>query len=752
MFLATIPIKLTGRGYIMIQCTETSLQSTKTNLFLNLARGFARSACLVGCALAWMPLPATAQTVVDVVEYYVASLNKYFITSRANEKALLDANSSFTRTGMSFRAFAADASAPAATVPICRFYLPAPGPNTHTYLAPADCAQIIAAHLAGFNDEGRDFAVYLPDTTGTCPAVAPNPVYRSYNRRDNVNDAGHRFTADDATYVAMAARGFDSEGAVFCSVMVAAPTLALAAVVADAQITASPSGFATPAGSNPLTMRYRTLSLVIKIADTDLVSSSATGFVVRGTRALRAGDRVSAGGRFYKVVSAAVSGGNTVVTTTNPALNEIFAEFDLTGGIDLGNSAAQSAVSGDGAKLQLKDLTLSKTIKITEGVNFDGKISIPKMEILPNSRYSALAFDKPGVTNGVVLTVRGSAEIEGTLAISAEKSATYPPDAGSESAYGWKSRTGCFDLWSASTLLMGVELPICFEAELKAELKTTLHSVKKVINFELIATRNANGVITWTQTFAPEDTATLAAPVGLAASETFVTTTLGLYVAPRVVLNSFLGSVNLLSFKLRAGAEGEMNARLLPTPCTNYTINGVLKGYYSAPLFALLDVKKADDFREIITLSKLIGEQKGCAATPDGNFAGFTTGTTTFKNIGKCPGDYRASYTGIFSLDVKAGLPTALLSAFTLDEVALAAVPPDCPPAYSEAVIDQCTAFRVAAGTFEGVTDDLFCAPQSNYKFTFDSTGTKASLTWILNTRDSSWTGALQGVTELKKK
>jgi hypothetical protein len=725
--------------------------SDNTGLRARLGRRLRRGSCLLMAALLWTP-GASAQTVVDVVEYYVPSLNKYFITGRANEKAVLDGNSSFTRTGMSFRAFAADTAAPVGTVPICRFYLPAPGPNTHTYLGPADCALVISSRIAGFNDEGRDFAVFLPEPTGACPAVAPKPVYRSYNRRDNVNDAGHRFTVSDATYVAMAARGFESEGVVFCATASSDTTLGLSAVAADAQVSVSPSGLVTAPGSTPLEMKYRTLSSVVKVPDTNLVSSSAAGFVARGSLALRAGDRAMAGGRFYKVVSASVGGGNTVVVATTPSLNEVFAEFELVGGVDLVNSNGASGVTASSQKVLLKDKTLQT--KVTVGkTELSVKVRIPRMEMISNVRYSALSLTKPTVGNGVLLTVRGSAEIEYSYGVVAKDTANFPSGSGSESVWGWAKRPGCFDLWSIATPSIGMEVPICIEAEVKSEFKVTQSTIKKLTNFELVATRNAAGEIIWTQSFTPTDTVTTSPPAEVTPSETFVTTTMGVYIAPRLVLNTFLASVNLFSAKLRAGVESEISARLLPTPCTNSAINSVLKLSYSAPMFAFVDGNTADKFTDIVALKSKIQDEKGCSVVADGNFTGTVTGNSALRNIGRCPGDYRGDYTGLFSLDVKAGLPTSLLSAFTLDTTALGTIPATCPTLISEAIIDQCTAFRSISNGFEPVPDNLFCAPESTYRIAFDSAGSKATLTWTINTRaPGEWTGAMQGVTELKKK
>ena len=75
---------------------------------------------------------------------------------------------------------------------ICGLCLAAPGPNTHAHLAPADGVLITSNQIAGFNNQGRDFSVYLPQANGTCPSQASKPIYRSCNRPGNVNDGGHR--------------------------------------------------------------------------------------------------------------------------------------------------------------------------------------------------------------------------------------------------------------------------------------------------------------------------------------------------------------------------------------------------------------------------------------------------------------------------------------------------------------------------------------------------------------------------------
>ena len=175
-----------------------------------------RSISLVATGL--VEKAAAATTTVDVIEYFIIPLNKYFITGRTGEKAALDGvPASFRRTGAKFSAFAA-AGAPVGTESICRFYLPPAkgGPNTHFYGRPGDCELIRGTNNPVFQYEGEDFAVQIP-ASGVCPASAPNTVYRAFNNRGAQNDGNHRYTNTLARYNEMIAKGFVGEGPVFCS-------------------------------------------------------------------------------------------------------------------------------------------------------------------------------------------------------------------------------------------------------------------------------------------------------------------------------------------------------------------------------------------------------------------------------------------------------------------------------------------------------------------------------------------------------
>ncbi len=153
-----------------------------------------------------------------VVEYYVPSLKKYFITGREAEKSTLAQYPAvYSPTGMSFAAGAGNAP-PAGTLPICRYYFSPPLANTHFYGTPPDCALVGTTFTgnASAKNEGLDFAVATPDAGGSCPASSPVKVYRSFNNRSAQNDGNHRYTVSLARYNQMIAAGYAADGPVFC--------------------------------------------------------------------------------------------------------------------------------------------------------------------------------------------------------------------------------------------------------------------------------------------------------------------------------------------------------------------------------------------------------------------------------------------------------------------------------------------------------------------------------------------------------
>ena len=148
--------------------------------------------------------PAT----VDVVEYYNASLDHYFITYVAAEMANLDAGltpTRWTRTGYTFKAYVSPQSG---TSPVCRFYIPPQDGSSHWFgRSAAECAAAQQAHPEFVLEDANFMQMYQP-VGGSCPS-GTTPVYRVFDNRTDVN---HRYTTDRAVRDQMVAKGWIAEG------------------------------------------------------------------------------------------------------------------------------------------------------------------------------------------------------------------------------------------------------------------------------------------------------------------------------------------------------------------------------------------------------------------------------------------------------------------------------------------------------------------------------------------------------------
>lgn len=150
----------------------------------------------------------------DVVEYYNASLDHYFMTAYANEIAILDAGTpiaGWTRTGRVFKAWPMSS---ANGMPVCRYYgKPGVGPDTHFYSVFANECAILAAEPQWLL-EGYVMKTDAP-VDGTCPA-GEMIVVRLYNNGMR-GVANHRYTISPTVIDAMVAQGWIVEGPVFCT-------------------------------------------------------------------------------------------------------------------------------------------------------------------------------------------------------------------------------------------------------------------------------------------------------------------------------------------------------------------------------------------------------------------------------------------------------------------------------------------------------------------------------------------------------
>ena len=156
------------------------------------------------------PLP-TAQ----VVEFYNAHLDHYFISSSAREIGDLDDGVyvGWARTGLSFNAFGAGGNG---ANPVCRFYIPPAHGDSHFFSAFAsECALALQKmendpNFIGYVYESPNvFYVGLPDTVSGACAEGMVKVYRIWNNR---SDSNHRYTTYPAVRSQMVAKGYVAEG------------------------------------------------------------------------------------------------------------------------------------------------------------------------------------------------------------------------------------------------------------------------------------------------------------------------------------------------------------------------------------------------------------------------------------------------------------------------------------------------------------------------------------------------------------
>jgi hypothetical protein len=155
---------------------------------------------------------------VEVVEFYNAPLDHYFLTAVAEEAAAIDRGilgTDWVRTGGSFRAFAADDASVAGALPVCRFFgTPGVGPSAHFYTAAAAECAIVRLNPYWLY-EGIAFRALLP-VAGACPAGYA-AVVRFFRPGAAVLESRHRYVPDPAQLSRMRLTGWIEEGPVFCS-------------------------------------------------------------------------------------------------------------------------------------------------------------------------------------------------------------------------------------------------------------------------------------------------------------------------------------------------------------------------------------------------------------------------------------------------------------------------------------------------------------------------------------------------------
>jgi hypothetical protein len=160
----------------------------------------------------------TAATLpIDVIEFHNAEDGQYFLTGDAREIALLDAGrigAGWSRTGMSFHAFANDAAG-ADALPVCRFFgTPGVGPNSHFYTAYDNECEIVRKNT-NWIEEGVTFHARLP-VDGSC-SLNDVTVVRLFWPGESVTASRHRYVVEPSIAGDMKAAGWLLEGPVFCA-------------------------------------------------------------------------------------------------------------------------------------------------------------------------------------------------------------------------------------------------------------------------------------------------------------------------------------------------------------------------------------------------------------------------------------------------------------------------------------------------------------------------------------------------------
>jgi Divergent InlB B-repeat domain len=189
--------------------------------------GAITAACTVFASFRVAPVVPPVITTTPMIEYLHPALNYYFITSRAEDIALLDRTPPFVRTGQSFLVYP---NAVAGTQPITRFYFDkvaaAGSRGSHFYtLVNTELTALVALNPANAAtpkmpfSEGVDSFAFLPVIEGVGGSCAAGliPVFRLFRGNARFpDDPNHRFTTSTAVYNAFVALGWDGEGVKLC--------------------------------------------------------------------------------------------------------------------------------------------------------------------------------------------------------------------------------------------------------------------------------------------------------------------------------------------------------------------------------------------------------------------------------------------------------------------------------------------------------------------------------------------------------
>jgi len=147
-------------------------------------------------------------TTVDVIEFYNAVLDHYFITWLPAEIANLDAGLTPTKWNRTATTFKVYNTPQASASPVCRYYIPPGLGDSHFFgRGTVECNATGQNNPSFFLEEANFMFVFLP-TAGMCPSGTV-PVHRVFSNRP---DANHRYMTDPTIRNQMVGRGWLAEG------------------------------------------------------------------------------------------------------------------------------------------------------------------------------------------------------------------------------------------------------------------------------------------------------------------------------------------------------------------------------------------------------------------------------------------------------------------------------------------------------------------------------------------------------------
>jgi hypothetical protein len=263
---------------------------------------------LVLTVAGWPALAAvSADSQIEVVEFYNEKLDHYFITADPKEIADLDGgvHAGWARTGMTFQAVKAGAQV-SNSAPICRFYgKPESGLDSHFYAATTEECETLKRDFPDLwvFESGEVFRAFAVDPdTGKC-AADTSPIHRLWNKRADVN---HRYTDQLSVFETMVGKGYEPEGN-------GSPTLPVVFCVPTKAATVpagSPVCTLTPSASTPTVG----LAIILTASCTGTPSSYTWTGCVSSTSTCTA-TATTAGTVTYGVSATNLQGTGAAVTT-----------------------------------------------------------------------------------------------------------------------------------------------------------------------------------------------------------------------------------------------------------------------------------------------------------------------------------------------------------------------------------------------------------------------------------------------------